>query len=119
MTVHALVPQCAEPESDVLSYLECKRVKEIFGCCPWISIGKACNFLQTPQLHNGFSPHYACQKTGITKKLLDMALMVPAENKAKHISLANHTTKTIYHHHHHALEVGCKRVVWQHHGQMF
>ena len=26
--------------------------------------------------------------------------MVPAGNKAKHISLVNHTTKTILHHHH-------------------
>ena len=27
--------------------------------------------------------------------------MVPARNKAKRLSLVNHTTKTIYHHHHH------------------
>ena len=27
--------------------------------------------------------------------------MVPARNKAKHLSSVNHTTKTINHHHHH------------------
>ena len=27
--------------------------------------------------------------------------MVPAGNKANHLSLVNHTTKTIHHHHHH------------------
>ena len=27
--------------------------------------------------------------------------MVPAGNKAKHLSSVNHTTKTIHHHHHH------------------
>ena len=27
--------------------------------------------------------------------------MVPAGNKARRLSSANHTTKTIYHHHHH------------------
>ena len=27
--------------------------------------------------------------------------MVPAGNKAKRLSLVNHTTKTIHHHHHH------------------
>ena len=27
--------------------------------------------------------------------------MVPAGNKAEHLLLINHTTKTIHHHHHH------------------
>ena len=33
--------------------------------------------------------------------------MVPAENKAKHLSSVNHTTETIHHHHH------CKLSVYQ------
>ena len=56
MTVHALVPKCA---LSVLSYSECEIVKK---------------FQLTPQLHNGFPPRYASQKTGTPKKLLDTAL---------------------------------------------
>ena len=31
--------------------------------------------------------------------------MVPAGNKAKHVSSVNHTTKTIHHHHHSEISV--------------
>ena len=53
-------------ESDVLSYSERKIAKNFQGFAPVPP--------QTPQLHNGFSPHYIRWKTGIPKKLLDTAL---------------------------------------------
>ena len=37
--------------------------------------------------------------------------MVPAGNKAKHLSSVNHTTKTIHHHHHHHAPVTLTSVI--------
>ena len=56
----------AEPRA--LSYSECK--------IPHWS-------LQTPQLHNGFSPCYVRRKTGTPKILLDTALIVENLNMSK------------------------------------
>ena len=61
-------------ESDVLSYSEHKIATNFQGFAPgphwwWLTA-----LPQTPRLHNGFSPRYACRKTGSPKKLLDTAL---------------------------------------------
>ena len=77
MTVHAIVQQCFE-------LFKSKISKTFRGFAPWITPGRA---YSTPynQLHNGFSPHYAYQKTGTShplpppqkkkKKLQDTALI--------------------------------------------
>ena len=56
MTVHAIVQQCFE-------LFQSKISKTFWGFAPWTTPGRA---YSTPynQLHNGFSPHYAYQKTG-------------------------------------------------------
>ena len=75
MTVHAIVQQCFE-------LFKSKISKTFRGFAPWTTPGRA---YSTPynQLHNGFSPHYAYQKTGTShplpppkkKKLQDTALI--------------------------------------------
>ena len=66
MTVHALSHNVQSHKSDVLSYSACKIVKKIFATGPhWEGLTTP---PQTPQLHNGFSPHYGHQKTGTPKK---------------------------------------------------
>ena len=62
-------------ESHVLSYSERKIAKNFQGFTLGPHWGGLTAPTQTPQLHNGFSPRYACQKTGTPKKLLDMALI--------------------------------------------
>ena len=51
-------------ESNVLSYVECKIAKNFQGFTPGLHWGELTAIPQTPQLHNGFSPRYAHQKTG-------------------------------------------------------
>ena len=43
--------------------------------CPWTPLRRAYSapFHQTPQMHNGFSPCYACRKTGTLKKLMSFS----------------------------------------------
>ena len=72
MTVHAIVQQCFE-------LFKSKISKTFRGFAPWTTPGRT---YSTPynQLHNGFSPHYAYQKTGTShpkkkKKLQDTALI--------------------------------------------
>ena len=62
-------------ESNVLSYSECKIAKNFQGFTPGPHWGGPTALPQTPQLHNSFSHHYTCQKTGTPQKLLDTALI--------------------------------------------
>ena len=73
---HRLLSQ--SHESDVLSLFRMQNSQNFQGLCPWTPLGRAYSTLQTNQLHNGFSPRYACRKTGNPKKLLDTALMMVA-----------------------------------------
>ena len=65
-------------ESDVLSYSERKIAKNFQGFAPGSHWEGSTASSQTPRLHNGFSPCYACRKTGTPKKLLDTALVAKA-----------------------------------------
>ena len=61
-------------ESDVLSYSKGKIAKDFQGFAPGPHWGGLTAPPQTPRLHNGFSPRYACWKTGTPQKLLDTAM---------------------------------------------
>ena len=64
------------PESDVLSYSECKIAKNFQCFAPGLHWERLTAQPQTPWLHNSFSPSYTRQKTDTPQKLLDMALKV-------------------------------------------
>ena len=75
MTVHALVPQCAEPRKPSFQLLRIQNTKKFPGLRHWTPLGGAYSATsipnppptQTPHLHNGFSSRYACRKTGTPK----------------------------------------------------
>ena len=66
-------------ESDVLSYSECEIAKNFQGITPGPHWGGLTAPPQTPRLHKGFSPCYACRKTNTPQKLLDTALVMPTK----------------------------------------
>ena len=70
MTIH-------EPRKQYFELFSMENSQNLLGLCPWTPLGTAYSTPQTPQLHNGFSPGYTCQKTGTPKKLLDTALLCP------------------------------------------
>ena len=55
------------------------------------------NHISTKNLTYYGSRNVACRRFVMVRTLT----MVLAENKAKHLSSGNHTTKTVFHHHHH------------------
>ena len=70
MTIHALFPQCAEPREQCFELFRMHYSQNFLGLHCWTPLER------TPQLHNGFSPHYDCRKTGNPKQLLDTILLM-------------------------------------------
>ena len=67
MTIHALVPRCAEPQERCFELFRMQNSQNFPTLCPWTPLGKAYSPSappsKTPQLQNGFSLHNTCKKT--------------------------------------------------------
>ena len=65
----------AEPWEQCFELFRMQNSQNFPVLCPWTPLRRAYSapFHQTPQMRNGFSPCYACRKTGTLKKLMSFS----------------------------------------------